>query len=1042
MKTPQFNRNRFFSLVRIASAGTLISAAAAMAFVAANPSSPLLSGKSDSKDAINKLSEDRVELFQNKLARPGPEREGGPTAAAEQAYALRAYPAKNIPFKLTRGAQKAWANKLAAAQKRAAAQGAQTQGAQSLSAQINTLITNPWILQGPSGGSFPAVLTFSSTPYITSGRITALAVDPACVAGNCRMWAAAAGGGVWRTNNAYGNPPSWTFVSGSFATNAIGTLTFDAGTATLYAGTGEPNASGDSEAGFGIYKSTDGGNTWTHLAAATAVGSASVDCDAANGVTAGTFGTRTAPAYAGPAFDGRAISSILVSGTTMFVSSARAVRGVTAVAGGTSVSLAPGLPPYGVWKSTDSGATFTLLNYEAICLNPTLEGNAGIIQSSFGSTRGVHHAELDPGYPGNTTLYAAPFPRNNGVPQNTGGGVYRSADDGASWTQIKTALNRALNTDRASFAVTTSGGNTRMYVGVGNASIAACATCDGGSNQARLYRSDNVTTAVPVFTDLTAVQEASPAHNQTLNYCGDEGAGAQCWYDNVVYSPPGKPDVVYLGGSFNYSRYGHRNNGRAFIRSEDAGVTFYDQTWDSATNPLPPGNCCATGNTTAANGMHPDSHAMVALPSTNAAVFGGDGGLMRSSLGFTDISSQCATRGLGAASLATCKQLLKKVPVTLFSLNQGLSTLQFQSLSIAPDNPSHMQGGTQDNGTFESYTSALTWPQIIYGDGGLSGFSSNPAALGPYGPHDLRVNTFTSAFHDVNFQNGDPTKWVIASGPITASGESALFYNPIIADPNPAAAGTIFAGAVSVWRTQDWAGSQAFLEATCPEFTTSGTNPACGDFVRIGPGVTNLTASGPFPFDYRGSTRAGGNVGALARVATDTGTLWAATTTGRVFVSKNADNADPTLVTYTRIDTLAANSPGRFISGIYVDPTNPNHAWLSYSSYSTLDSTTPGHVFSVTFNPVGPSATWTNLDGAGPTMFPDFPATGIAADTNGDVYASNDWGVLRLPNGSPDWEVAGTALPMVEVTGLNIVPSARVLYASTHGRSAWKLRLP
>ena len=31
---------------------------------------------------------------------------------------------------------------------------------------------------------------------------------------------------------------------------------------------------------------------------------------------------------------------------------------------------------------------------------------------------------------------------------------------------------------------------------------------------------------------------------------------------------------------------------------------------------------------------------------------------------------------------------------------------------------------------------------------------------------------------------------------------------------------------------------------------------------------------------------------------------------------------------------------------------------------------------------------------------------------------------------------------MVEVAGLTIVPSARVLYAATHGRGAWKLKLP
>src|SRR5207237_8002894 len=114
--------------------------------------------------------------------------------------------------------------------------------------------------------------------------------------------------------------------------------------------------------------------------------------------------------------------------------------------------------------------------------------------------------------------------------------------------------------------------------------------------------------------DLTAVQESSGVVDQTLDYCGDPAiGGAQCWYDNVVYSPPGKPGVVYLGGAFTYSRYGRRNNGRAFVRSTDAGVDFTDMTWYATTNPLPPDQCCATGNTTAANGMHPAQHASVEI---------------------------------------------------------------------------------------------------------------------------------------------------------------------------------------------------------------------------------------------------------------------------------------------------------------------------------------------------------------------------------------------------------------------------------------------
>ena len=98
--------------------------------------------------------------------------------------------------------------------------------------------------------------------------------------------------------------------------------------------------------------------------------------------------------------------------------------------------------------------------------------------------------------------------------------------------------------------------------------------------------------------------------------------------DNVVYSPPGRPDAVYLGGSFDYGNYGFRNNGRAFIRSTDAGVTFTDMTWDATTKPTPPGTCCQP-NSIAPNGQHPDSHAIVELPGNNGAFFGGDGGITR-----------------------------------------------------------------------------------------------------------------------------------------------------------------------------------------------------------------------------------------------------------------------------------------------------------------------------------------------------------------------------------------------------------------------------
>jgi hypothetical protein len=848
----------------------------------------------------------------------------GPSGAAEESFLERAYPATDIPFQATLNAVNAWST----------LQGKSNKGK-------NTV--GQWTLAGPSTANVPGTLSFSGADYTTSGRVTGLAIDPACSKKNCRVWVAAAGGGIWRTDNALsGNGATWTFVSGSFNTNAIGTIVYTGG--VLYAGTGEPNASGDSEAGLGIFKSTDGGDTWTHLASNLA-------------------------GYSDGAFAGRSISAIVVdpgNANTLYVASARGVRGVSSVTGG-ATSNPPGAPPFGLFKSTDGGATFTLI----------WNGN--------GSVRGVNDVELDPSNP--AIVYAAAFQQ----------GIWRSTDGGSTFTQIKAALNPGYNTDRAEFAVTKlPNGKTRMYAGIGNQ----------GAPAARFYRTDDAQAGPPAWTDLTTTQN--------VDYCT-----GQCWYDNVVYTPPGKPDVVYLGGSFSYGQLYWTSNARAFIYSTDAGASFTDMTWDAY-------------SATAPNGMHPDSHAIVAIPGTDAAIFGSDGGLMRSSGTFSDVSSQCAPRGLTGANLALCQQLLSRVPTYLYNMNKSLSTLQFQSLSVAADDPKHVQGGTQDNGTFETTGSTVVWPQIIYGDGGQSGFNALNSAV--------RFNSFYGQYHDANFQNGDPTKWVIISAPIVGSPEGSAFYAPIIADPSPAAAGTIFEGSQSVWRTQDWGGDQAYLEANCPEFTTSGAQPGCGDFVRIGPAAaTDLTAS---VADYRGgASRAGGTVAALERTAADTGTLWAATSTGRVFISKNADAAAGS-VTFLRLDPLSPAAPGRFVSGIYVDPANPNHAWISYSGYNFNTPTQPGHVFEVTFDPNTVAATWTRIDGSGGTAFPDLPATDVVVDSNGDIYASTDFGVLRLPSGSTDWEVAGIGLPQVEVAGLTIVPGARKLYAGTHGRSAWQLTLP
>jgi hypothetical protein len=851
------------------------------------------------------------------VAKAGIPNEGPDATLAAQEEAQRAYPADSVPLVATLNSQSTF---------------------RSLRGHHEG--TGSWRSIGPSQAQYPAVLDqflAGGKPYTAAGRVTALAIG-GCKHGNrCSLYLAAAGGGVWVADRATDDDGNvrWRFTSGSFASNAIGSLLVDSRDPsgnTVYAGTGEPNASGDSEAGMGIYKSTNGGDSWTLVPGS-------------------------------DAFQGRAISSLALDGAgNLLAGVARGVRGISSVTGG-GTSNPPVAAPLGLYRQ--SGSTFTQ------------------IWDGAGSVRGPNEVGVDPN--NSAVLYAAAFQV----------GVYRSLDNGATWTQIKTPRNAALNTDRAQFATNKlAGGLTRMYVGVGNASTAV-------ASRAHFYRTDDAAGAA-VFTDMTTPQNE--------NYCT-----GQCWYDNVVYSPSEDANVVYLAGSFDYDTVNGATNGRALLLSTDGGSTWSDLTRDQ-------------GN---AGWIHPDQHATITVPGHPLQfIEGDDGGVVRSSGEYVDGSGQCDSRGLDPASTAYCKSLLNRIPKQTTVLNKGLVTLQFQSLSVDPRDAKHLQGGTQDNGTFEYQGSSEVWPQIIYGDGGQSGWNAADSRL--------RVNTFFGQANDVNFRNGDPTAWVIATGPIASSPENSYFYPPVTTDPSTAFAGSIYQGSQSVWRTQDWGGNQAYLEANCPEFTTSFANPACGDFTRIGPaGATDLTGAA-YGADRLGAcaTARTGCVAAIERATANTGTMWAATGTGRVFITDNANASVPSSVVWTRLDTSSTTDPGRFVSSIYIDPLNANHAWISYSGYNFNTPAQPGHVFEVTRT--GGTATWVDRT----NDLADLPVTDLVRDdVTGNLYAATDFGVMKLTAGTTSWSLAAAGMPTAEVPGLTIVPGARVLYAATHGLGAWSLDL-
>jgi hypothetical protein len=842
--------------------------------------------------------------------------------------------------------------------------------------------TSSWYPLGPTDAVYPAFLNRHGSRYVTSGRITALAITPNCTPQQCTLWVGAAGGGVWRTDKALSGNGGWVNVSdGSFASGAIGSLTYDAAHNTLYAGTGEDAAAGDAEAGIGIYKSTDGGKTWSPLG-----GNAN--------------------------FTNRSIRQISIdpndpSGNTIYVADGRGVHGISSTTAGAVSQIPPGTPGVGVWKSTNGGATFTLLQPSPVSIAGGQPGQTFL--SSFGSSRGATDVELDPTHPG--VVYASAY--------NVG--VWRSNDNGATWTNIHTCQTCGGGASRSEFALaTTPDGHTRMYQTEGDTCSVPqngpCTNPVAPSGFSRFWVADGVESGLPVFTLKTSPNPAD-AGFATWNFCT-----GQCWYDQGVYSPAGQPDMVYVFGSYGYNEDGGLSNARAVLLSQDGGNTFTDLT------------DAATGTQASHDGLHPDQHALVTNPNNPLQFFeGSDGGLMVSDGTLADISGRCDGRGLDAVSLARCQQLLSAVPGSYTNLNKGLPTLQFQSLSVNPQDPKNIQGGTQDNGTFETSGSSVVWPQTIFGDGGLSGFDTTDKSF--------RFHTYTGQQTDVSFQNGDPPSWDWIADPLFA--ESALFYFPIISDPT--VHGTLYAGLNHVWRTKDDGGPQAYLDQHCNEFTGDFT-VQCGDWVPLD-GLSLTTSARP-------GGRAGGNVSWISRASSDTSTLWAGTTRGRLFISSNADADPASAVTFARVDTLAPNLPGRPISSISVDPANPDHAYVSYLSYNTITSNTasngapleparPGHVFSVVYNPIANTATATDLSGSGPTGIGDQPVNGVAFDPlTGNLYASTDFGVVMLPNSSSAWVPAAAGLPVVTVAGLTINPSQRQLLAATHGRGAYQLALP
>ena len=862
----------------------------------------------------------------------------GPTTAAEQQYENRALPQKYISN--TQVANAFNAN-------------------QSLLQQLTPQeadASKHWQQFGPVTANVAPQATYTGRATVNSGRTTAIVVANDCTSASCNVWIAAAGGGIWRTSNGLADKPDWTADSTGLRSNAIGSLIIDPSDPTgrtLYAGTGEPNGSSDSEAGVGLFKSTDSGDHWSLVSGSVA------------------------------AAKERAIGSIAIDPTNaqhIYIGTDVARHGASSVNGGRFSP--PDAPQIGLYESLDGGRSFKLV---------------------FSKTSDI----VDPGTPNGNDFFRGGVNRVQFYQSSSGQqlyfavsdyGVYRTAN--GSFEQVFASVgggaNGATNSSTAhtDFTLVPNGTKLRIYL------------ADVGDTNPDFYRLDNANvdaktlsdgTNNPGWTKLSNPTKGTPGYS-SYNFCE-----TQCDYDMVIVSPPGHPDTVWLGGSMNYDEittHTPPSNGRAVLRSTDAGVSFTDMTNDAQTPP---------------QGLHPDQHAIALAPSNpDIAFIGSDGGVSRTSGSFIDSSSDCANRGLSGDDLKDCQIWLKQIPTQITSVSDGLATLQFQSLTVNPADPKHdVIGGTQDNGTFSASPDPRVWTETVGGDGGQSVIDiGNP---------NIRMHTYYSANGDVNFHGNDPNGWDAWADPLTASKEQSSFYVPLIGDPKISQ--TMFVGLEHVWRTQDSGGKQDYLDQHCNEITGDLKAP-CGDWVALGPNLVDSTF---------GTDKAGSFVVALNRAPSDTSTLWAATRLGRLFISTNADAA-PASVSFTRIDSAA--QPNRFISGIAVDPKDKYHAYITYSGYGAYTPNAPGHVFDVKYDPATGKTAWTDVS----YNLGDQPITSVAYDSvTGNLFAATDFGVNRLRENSQHWVPAASSLPTVAVYGLTLSESGRVLYAATHGRGAWVL---
>ncbi len=396
----------------------------------------------------------RADETQTKTAVSGvrtAERDAGPMAAAEWYMHQRKLGLGYIPKDAVRVARSQTLTMRASLTERAA-RGMSTQ---SVHDRILSGTTSaPWTLVGPSN---------------IGGRIEAIAIHPTDPK---TVYVGAADGGVWKTTD---GGTTWVPLTDNMEALSMGSIAIDPQNPnTIYAGTGEL-PTGDTYTGYGLYRSTDAGNSWTNVGPTNVAAYSAVKVNPKHSniiyASAGRSG-------------GGVLRSTDAGATWQWLSGGLAQGPVTDLAlamNGDAAVLYAGVASQGVFRSDDGGDNWTKLDsialgftyLQRISLDVDPKNWKNVVVLSVNSV-------ITPGY-------------------DNLEGIKRSNDGGVSWTEIDQTFTRGNATLFVPSAQNQPQGTYDVYIHVDPENfqhilaggISIWETLDGGqhwSNAGRAYQ--------------------------------------------------------------------------------------------------------------------------------------------------------------------------------------------------------------------------------------------------------------------------------------------------------------------------------------------------------------------------------------------------------------------------------------------------------------------------------------------------------------------------------------------------------------------------